>query len=208
MGSIMMHLVVAEEYLKKHKDKDRVEFLRGTIEPDMDIEKQKLLSEADKHGTHYGKRVGSHSIYEAVNTKIDLFKFLKKNEIDTSCNRGKFLHLIFDDMFYRLSYSPEWEEIPVEIMGKEWCYEFDRINHHIAKKYGIKLVFPLPEFILRCLDEPTKYVSLDDFDRFVEVLRGFDLNRAKEEILKDYEGWREKFYKEFGRRPKKSEKII
>ena len=47
MAGYVIHLAIAEEYLKKHKDvkEDYDEFIKGVIYPD---------SETDKSLTHYG----------------------------------------------------------------------------------------------------------------------------------------------------------
>ena len=200
MASIMMHLVVAEKYLEKHKDEDRVPFLRGTIEPDVDIERRELHKE--KKGTHYGRRVFGSSVYELMNTKVDLAVFLKSNNIDTSYNRGVFLHLIFDDMFFRLVYEPEYENIPWQKVVADRFDDYACINYYIENKYGTKSIFPLPAKVLSCKDKLPSILRLDDFENFIDILSAINLDKTKEEILRDYQRWREGFYEKFGRRPK------
>jgi len=86
MPGYVIHLAVAERYLKNHKNKKENydEFIQGVIFPD---------SVEDKEKTHYGK--GS--------SNSDLYKFLQENKIDNSFKRGYFLHLITDYLFYKAS---------------------------------------------------------------------------------------------------------
>ena len=63
MAGYVIHLAVAEEYLRKHKDfkEDYDEFIKGVIYPD---------SVTDKSLTHYGKK----------SSKVILKNFLQDNE--------------------------------------------------------------------------------------------------------------------------------
>ena len=83
MPGYVIHLAVAEEYLRKHKNKgeEYEEFIKGVIYPDSIVPKSK---------THYGKESSLSNVFE----------FLKVNKINNSFNRGYFLHLLTDYLFY------------------------------------------------------------------------------------------------------------
>lgn len=82
MPGYVIHLAVAEEYLRKHKNKgeEYEEFIKGVIYPDSIVPKSK---------THYGKESSLSNVFE----------FLKVNKINNSFNRGYFLHLLTDYLF-------------------------------------------------------------------------------------------------------------
>ena len=83
MPGYVIHLAIAEMYLKKHKDKkeDYNEFIEGVIYPDS----TKIKSE-----THYGDKSSESNLYE----------FLKEHELKNSFEKGYFLHLLTDYLFY------------------------------------------------------------------------------------------------------------
>ena len=83
MPGYVIHLAIAEEYLRKHSEKkeDYKEFINGVIEPD---------GVKDKSLTHYGPK----------SSKSNLAEYLKVNNIDNSFSRGYFLHLLTDYLFY------------------------------------------------------------------------------------------------------------
>ena len=83
MPGYVIHLAVAEEYLKKHPipKENYTDFIQGVIFPD---------SVTDKSLTHYGN--GS--------SESNLYKFLLQNQIIDSFKRGYFLHLLTDYLFY------------------------------------------------------------------------------------------------------------
>ncbi len=67
MPSFLIHIAVAKQYLKNHKEYDEKEFIKGTIAPDL-IE--------DKTRSHYGKQ-SSESNVEA---------FIREHPEQTSFN--------------------------------------------------------------------------------------------------------------------------
>ena len=81
MPGFVIHIAVAQEYLKKHKKSFSEDFILGSIEPDFTDNKSE---------THYGKSSSS----------TNLKNYLSKNKICTDFERGYFLHLITDYLFY------------------------------------------------------------------------------------------------------------
>ncbi len=67
MPSFLIHIAVAKQYLKKHKEYDEKEFIKGTIAPDL-IE--------DKTKSHYGKE----------SAQSDVKAFIKDYPEETSFN--------------------------------------------------------------------------------------------------------------------------
>lgn len=113
MPGYVIHLAVAEKYLTKHKDKKENynEFIEGVIAPD-DVE--------DKSLTHYG----------TSSSKANLYKYLKENIINTSYNRGYFLHLLTDYLFYN-KYLTDF--------SKDIYNDYDILNLYLVEKYNVKI---------------------------------------------------------------------
>ena len=91
MPSFVIHIAIANEYLKKHKNEilNKQEFIKGAIAPDLN-EIFTGISE-NKSKTHYGKWGKFDTI-----TRIDLF--LKDNNVDITKDfwKGYLLHLLSD----------------------------------------------------------------------------------------------------------------
>ena len=110
MAGYVIHLAVAEEYLKKHSD-IKEEFIEGVIYPD---------SVPDKSLTHYGSK----------SSKVILKDFLKENKLEDSYKRGYFLHLVTDYLFYNKY---------LDIFTKDIYNDYDILNKFLIEKYNVKI---------------------------------------------------------------------
>ena len=82
MAGFVVHLAVAEEYIRKHGNiKNHNEFLLGAIKPDL---------YEDKKVSHYGIKT----------SKPNLKRYLDENTLDSDLNKGYLLHLVTDYLFY------------------------------------------------------------------------------------------------------------
>lgn len=111
MPGYVIHLAIAEKYLEKNKKENYDEFIDGVIYPD----------ETDnKYKTHYWNEMRS----------VNLSNFFKENKLDTSFNRGYFLHLLTDYLFYN-KYIEYW--------STDIYTDYDLLNPYLLKKYHVKL---------------------------------------------------------------------
>ena len=119
MAGYVIHVAIGQEYIKKHKNhkEDYNEFINGVINPDLIKPKSE---------SHYGKSPAY----------TNLKKFLENNKIDNSFNRGKFLHLVTDYLFYNVYF----DEFSVENFLKKQIYnDYDILNEQIINKYNVKI---------------------------------------------------------------------
>lgn len=163
MPGYVIHLAVAEEYLRNHKDKSEEynEFIKGVIYPDR---------VNDKSLTHYGEK----------SSKSNLFNFLKENNIDTSFMRGYFLHLLTDYMFYNRY---------VDTMTNDMYNDYDLLNDMLIKKYKVKLPEVVKNKVFFKDEGILKILSKDLIERFINEVSGYDLDFVKESVLKDSKSW-------------------
>ena len=108
MAGYVIHLAVAEAYIEKHPGsiKNYEEFIQGVIFPD---------SVSDKSITHYGEK----------SSKVNLKKFLDDKEIDNDYNKGYFLHLVTDYIFYNHF---------LEVFSKDIYNDYDVLNEKLQEK--------------------------------------------------------------------------
>lgn len=163
MPSFVINIAVANEYFKKHKKKeDYEEFIKGTIEPDFT---------ANKLITHYEERLGN----------VDLKKFLETNEIDSSFNRGYFLHLVVDYLFYNKY---------LDYYSKEHIYnDYYILNKNIIEKYN---VLPREEIkgYMSFKDGDTQILSLDLACRVIDEISDLDLDDVAKEVKRGNIKWK------------------
>ena len=108
MPGFVIHIAIGQEYLRKHNLNYSKEFIKGIVAPDFT---------SDKSKTHYGKSP----------RYTNLKKFLDNNKIDTDYNKGFFLHLITDYLFYNYY---------VTKIGKDGLYnDYDLTNKDIIQKF-------------------------------------------------------------------------
>ena len=92
MASLILHEIIGEIYCEKNNIIDRTNFLSGNIAPD--------TLPTDKDENHY-TTTHNYSIYlDAIKGRVNLTRFCKEDNIDTTYRKGYFLHLVTDYIFY------------------------------------------------------------------------------------------------------------
>ena len=162
MAGYVIHLAVAEEYIKKHPEdiKNYNEFIGGIIFPD---------GVSDKSITHYGYK----------SSKVNLKSFLEQNEINNDHNKGYFLHLITDYIFYNkfLTY-----------FSKDIYKDYDILNETLQKKFNVKIPNKVKEKVFYKKGK-TKILELEKVIEFINEVSNYRLSNIKESVLKKDNYW-------------------
>ena len=155
MPGYVIHLAVAQEYLKKHNNKkeDINNFIKGTIYPD---------SVKDKSLTHYG----------AKSSKVVLKNFLKENYLDNSFNRGYFLHLVTDYLFYNKY---------LDIFTKDIYNDYDITNKPLIEKYKVQIPENIKNYVF-FKEGKTKLLHLKLAEKVIDEVSELDLDMIEKEI--------------------------
>lgn len=153
MAGYVIHLAVAEEYLKLHPEEQYEEFIRGVIFPD---------SVTQKSTTHYGKS----SAY------TNLSEFLKENNIDNSYKRGYFLHLLTDYLFYNY-YLNEFDKAKM-------YRDYDILNSKLINKYKVKLPEEVKDKVFN-LEGKTQILHFDLACKIIDEVSRLNLEQVEKE---------------------------
>lgn len=160
MAGYVIHIAIGQEYLKKHKEikEDYEEFIKGVVAPDFVIPKSK---------SHYGKSPAYTNLKE----------FLNNNDINNSFNRGQFLHLITDYLFYNYY---------LDTFSNEYIYnDYDILNEQLIKKYDIKLIDSIKDavkdFVLFKEGE-TKILSIELANKLIEEISDLNIDNVVKEV--------------------------
>lgn len=164
MAGYVIHLAVAESYIKKHEDdiKDYNRFIEGVIFPD---------SVSDKSITHYGEK----------SSKTDLKAFLENNKIDNDYNKGYFLHLVTDYIFYNKL---------LKYFSKDIYKDYDILNEKLQKKFNVTLPENIKDKVFY-KEGKTKVLKLENIIKFIEDVSDYKLDEIKERILDNDNYWLE-----------------
>ena len=161
MPGYVIHVAIAQEFLRKNKKKYSSEFIKGTIAPDMTNKKSE---------THYGKSPAYTNLKE----------YLLKNNINTDFNRGFFLHLIADYLFYN-KYLDRFE--------KPQIYDdYDITNKDIIKKYNVIV----PNEVKDCIslkNGKLTILTLQLAYQVIDEISSLNLETVKKEVLNDLDKW-------------------
>lgn len=153
MPGYVIHIATAKEYLKKHNlVENEEEFIKGVIFPD---------STSDKSKTHYGQSSG-HS---------NIGRFLESNKIDNSFNRGYFLHLITDYLFYNYY---------LDRFSKDIYNDYDIINSKLIEKYNILLPLEVKDKVF-FKQGVTKILSFDLACKVIDEISNLDIDKIAKE---------------------------
>ena len=163
MPSFVIHIAVANEYFKKHNMKEeKEEFIKGTIKPD--FTDNKLI-------THYEERLGN----------VNLKEFLETNEIKSSFDRGYFLHLVTDYLFYN-HYLDKY-------LKHDMYNDYYILNKDIVEKYN---VLPREEIkkYMTYKEGKTKVLSLELICKVIDEVSSLDLDEVAREVKNNNEKWK------------------
>lgn len=164
MAGYVIHLAVAEAYIEKHPGsiKNYEEFIQGVIFPD---------SVSDKSITHYGEK----------SSKVNLKKFLDDKEIDNDYNKGYFLHLVTDYIFYNHF---------LQVFSKDIYNDYDVLNKKLQEKFNVKIPGSIKNQVFY-KDGKTRILDLDSTIKFIEETANLSLNEVKAKVLSGDKNWLE-----------------
>ena len=161
MPGYIVHIATAKEYLRKKNKKIEENFIQGAIAPDLTDDKSK---------THYGKSPAY----------TNLKKFLDNNKIDTDFNKGFFLHLVTDYLFYNYY---------LERLEKPQIYnDYDYTNKTIIEKYNLTIPKNVKDKVFFKEGIP-KILTLELAYKVIEKISSMDLEKIKQEVLDNNPKW-------------------
>ncbi len=179
MPSFNIHLAIANRYIQKHKIENQKEFLEGSIAPDF-VENKRL--------SHYTIESPRNVASEHLKNKVSIENFLKENEVKTDYEKGVFLHLLTDKLFFTEFFPIEYlEKVDYKEFVKNLYFSYHETNNYLIEKYNIEF----PKRFLDKLEENIKenekskqiqggneqlIIQENDLDKFIEYVSDIDIN--------------------------------
>ncbi len=165
MAGYVIHLAVGEEYLRNYPNeiKNYNDFIEGIIYPD---------SVTDKSLTHYGPK----------SSQPNLKDFFCDRDINSDFNKGYFVHLVTDYLFYNKF---------LKVFSKKYIYtDYDILNKELENKFQVKVPEKVKDKVFYKTGE-TKILNLEDTIEFIKSTAKHNLNDIKTAVLNGDNYWLE-----------------
>lgn len=161
MPGYVIHLAVAQEYLRKHNKNYSEDFILGSIEPDFTTDKSK---------SHYGKSPAY----------TNLRNYLKDNTIDTDFKQGYFLHLVTDYLFYNYYLD--------EIKKPQIYDDYDITNAPLIEKYNVNLPEKVKDKVFFKDGDP-QLLTLPLAFKVIDEVSTLTLEKIEKEVINNIDKW-------------------
>lgn len=128
MAGLNIHFVIAKRYIAKNKNiLNEHEFYQGNLDPDLAQDKEK---------SHYSGVQFKGNLVEYLKNKVLLNKYLDENSIDSDYDKGIFLHLVTDYIWFNEFFDKEYiNKVYYQDFVKDLYYSYAFTNPYIDKKY-------------------------------------------------------------------------
>ena len=163
MAGYVLHLAIGEEFIRLHPNevKDYDAFIEGIIAPD---------GVADKSLTHYGPR----------SSMVNLKSFFEERDIKKDFDKGYFLHLVTDYLFYNKF---------LEKFSKKGIHEeYDVINAELENEFKVKIPKKIKDRVFY-KEGKTEILDLQNIIKFIKDVAKYDLEGIKTAVINGDENW-------------------
>lgn len=192
MPGFNIHLAIGKRYIEKQKNKKDViknenSFYNGLVAPD-------LVN--DKKISHYTTETNKNNLEKYLLGKVRLDLYLKDNKVETDFEKGVFLHLLTDYLFFNKFFEKEFiKNIDYQDFVRDLYYSYEMTNEYLNKKYNIDFsIFGdrLEKNIRKNkkekkledsdLKEKKIIFSEKDLDEFIEKISSINIKEVENEI--------------------------
>lgn len=130
MPSLDIHIAIARKYLKKYNNiENEVAFIKGNLYPDL---------VDDRINSHYTKKSDKSDLLEVLKNKIGLNEYLENKEIVDDYEKGYFLHLMTDFIFFNHFLDKNYINITsYDNFKKDLYYSYNMAHNYLMNNYDI-----------------------------------------------------------------------
>lgn len=187
MPSFNIHLAIARKYCEKHEIKNKEEFYRGSIDPDL---------VTDKSVSHYTGKRDKNYLEEFLYEKVRLDKFLENQVVDSEYKLALFLHLATDYIFFNGLFEREYiRNISYDDFIQDLYHSYYVTNVYLEEKYRIHDL-GLDEVMNTNIKNTLKRMQIDNthgnnilpeekLESFIEYMSDLDVEKYIEKIKKE-----------------------
>lgn len=179
MPGFQIHIAIGKRYIDKHNEIQNVEeFLDGVIAPDF-VE--------DKSKSHYTVKTPKENLKRYLASKVNLEAFLQENKVESDYEKGVFLHLLTDKLFFTEFLPDEYiKNVDYSTFCKDLYTSYDETNHYLEEKYNIQFNNTMQKKIQKNIQDSKRDKEMDEergnnilpigeLDKFIEYVSNIDL---------------------------------
>ena len=195
MPGFNIHLAIGKRYIEKqnklkieeNKIKNEKAFYDGLVAPDL---------VTDKAISHYTTEKDNSDLEKYLAGKVRLDLYLKDNKIETDFEKGVFLHLLTDYLFFNKFFEKEYiRNVLYQEFVRDLYYTYEETNSYLDNKYGIDLSM-YGDKLKKNIEKSKKEKKIDEdetsekkmifteenIDKFIEDVSSIDLSKVVVEI--------------------------
>lgn len=182
MASSAIHLAVAKKYYERNNISDYDNFIAGSLYPD---------AADDKDQAHYTESNRGNNNVSYLQSKVNLYSFLKKRKELDDFELGWFLHLVTDYLFFDECFDKQYLlENSYEKFREDLYFAYNCLGKYVSDKYNITKNdyksypseyypgFEYKECILskKLIDEFIDRVSSIDIKEYIKLIKSNKVN--------------------------------
>ena len=186
MAGFMIHFAVGKMYAEKQGGITNFEdFYTGILAPDL---------AKDKFKSHYTHSIHREDLKDHLSKKVQLHEYLKENSLETDYDKGVFLHLVTDYIYFNHYFDEELIKNSTFYDFFQKMYKsYDCTNDFLIEKYGIKEC-PYSKVLIDEIEnakivkkdfnveEGENILNIDDLTTFIDYVSSIDLKKYATQI--------------------------
>lgn len=188
MASFHIHLAISNIFAEKNKISDNNAFFQGTMDPDMT---------ENKDISHYTGLKDRSNLGEYLKQKVCLYEYLKQNNIDSDYQKGVFLHLITDYLFYNHFLDESYiRKTSYQDYIRDLYFSYSEISDYLINKYDLdfkeyeKKITENIEFYRKKrnannFEQCNNIIPYDKLDIFIEEVASINIDKYKNKITEN-----------------------
>ncbi len=197
MPGFNIHLAIGKKYIEKQKYKNNSEkdiiidersFYNGIVAPDL---------VTDKKVSHYTAETNTSNLEKYLQGKVRLDLYLKENKVETDFEKGVFLHLFTDYLFFNEFFKKEYiKNITYQDFVRDLYYSYEKKNDYLNKKYNIDFSI-FGDRLIKNIEKNKKEKNLKedmknrklifsekDLDEFIEKVSSINIDEVVNEVIR------------------------
>ncbi len=187
MPSLLIHVAIANEYLKKNIVADKDEFYKGVYAPDI----LGLQGKQEKELSHFSEPHADGELWEELAKKVNVLQYLQARKIDNDYERGYFLHLITDYYFFAnfikgMPFKKHQDFVKI-------YPDYECVVDEIKEVYGAQIT-NTPWDNMRRDGEPVLFTR-KKLHHFIAICANINLDKIADAVLNYPDEWKEKLQK-------------
>ena len=194
MACSAMHCYIAMKYSEKNEESVKC-MINGALLPD--------LAE-DKVKSHFGNSEKPKSIKDMLDAKVGIEKCSQQLNLSNHLNKGKYLHLVTDWLYYNYMYysNPEMQHVSdPKVLLNGIKNDAAVINDRLIDNIDMNIIPQRAKklFDLKTTETKCSLFPDDKIDRFVDVVSSLDLSDVQTRVMADKDAFLSDFMSEMNK---------